>query len=259
MATRTPPAIPANALMPAAPQASYIAPPEFDAEPGSDIVYTLVQEVIRRADAKQQFFEDAAALGELLTSKIDNSRYFLGAIANCIDREYGEKNLQEFAARAAVAESTIRQYCAHVAYYGLDTCLMFTRQNIKYSHQRTAKALGDPEQSIALLQRAADELWTTKQLAEAVYNGRTLELTDEATTPSESERKLIDLHHAPIQHIDVVRGTVTFSVGTDAAADLTGTRNAHLIVKVPRETQSVTPVTDSPARLRVSPDGEVLG
>lgn len=207
-------------------------PPDLSGEFSIEALIGQLHILREKAKDGGQVFEMACTIGESASMALDLRRFVIGEACGIVFRAYGEANVNEFAKRVGIAESTARQYQNTVEFYSLETCIELMSGNVRYAHLRLAKSLHNREAALELLERVASEHLTVKQMALILWGVEAIGDEDKAT-PAEKFVKLFGMETARVKGIDLEHGTVTLEVGDYAQALLSRLeRPVNITIKV---------------------------
>lgn len=153
------------------------------------------------ADAGENIYEMAVAMGIEANDRMDAGRWLIGDLALLVNNEYGQNSIETFASDIRIEVGRVREYRTTCAYWenSVRTEFLTSYPLLKYSHFRIASKLVSFDSAVNMLRTAGESGWSTTHLYKEVK--RILKPNEGAVS------KLIDTE-LPILNI---RGTdVTF-------------------------------------------------
>jgi len=116
-------------------------------------------------EARQIEWEEAISLGLELREQKDNVQWSLGGLASRVAKSYGEDSIGEFAKAINIPKNTLREYRRIVKKFPLGN----QEPMLCFRHYQVAAGQEHPEKWI---KEAADNVWTSEQLAVKIKQSR---------------------------------------------------------------------------------------
>jgi hypothetical protein len=180
--------------------------------------------VLRAADAGEEVYEMAVALGQDASRDADECRLVLGTLAAAVSTRYNEGALQTFAKDVAVSYSSLREYRHVVRYYELTRARQMLADGAKWAIMRDAARHypATPDEASAFVATAIRDNMTHDEALYALARN---------TGKPPKPRVLLNSYEADIVHINYERGTVTFLIG-DGVQKLVDSDPEHVTLTV---------------------------